>query len=810
MNHSPVAFSFGGELASLIQAFDWTATPVGPSDQWPESLKTILGVALASNHPMLIWWGKDLIQFYNDAYRKTMDPEQHPGALGQRAYDCWRETWHIIGPQIESIMAGGRSTWHEDQLVPLTPHRRREDIWWTYGFSPIGDSSGVRGVLVICNDVTGEHLAKDELKRVNERLSEEIVRRRHEADRLKVLFRQAPGLMCVLRGPQHVFEFANDAYRKFIGSREIYGKSVRDVFPEAEGQGYFELLDQVFTTGRPFFAKELPLLLQLNPESPLTRLFVDFAYQPIIEPDGTVSGIFVEGFDVTEQRNTREALRISEERLKEGMMAARMAVWDWDLAKGELVFSANAQEVFGADPERLKRPWELLHPDDVSIMKNAYEQASADRGEFQATVRMVHPQTGRIFWSDIWGKILRDETGRPVAIRGVALDVTERKSAKEKLKEADRRKDEFLAMLAHELRNPLAPISAAAQILSNFKNDEARVRQTSEIITRQVRHMTHMIDDLLDAARVTRGQIALDKQQVDLGVLLTEAVEQVRPIIERCRHRLALPQTIQSFPVLGDPKRLVQVIANLLNNAAKYTPEGGHILVRLEAQTDHMVLIVQDNGIGIDQELLERIFELFSQARRTADRSEGGLGIGLSLVKGLVELHGGSVTAESKGSGAGSTFTVMLPRHIELSASMAPDKELSLLPPPIKQLKIMAVDDNKDAALLLSLLLETSGYETLIEHDPYRALERVRNEMPDVCLLDIGLPGMDGSELARQIRSIKAAQPLLIAITGYGQDNSRETAREAGFDHYLVKPVDAKEIVALLAEHSEALARRSV
>lgn len=797
---SPALLSCRGELASLIQAFDWAATPLGPTEQWPVSLKTILNVVLDSNHPMFVWWGPDLIQFYNDAYRKTLGPERHPSALGQPGRECWEEIWPIIGPQIESIMAGGPPTWNEDQLVPVTRNGTREDAWWTYGYSPIRDAMGVRGVLVVCNDVTKEHLANDELKRVNERLAEEILRRRHEADRLKVLFQQAPGFMCVLRGPQHVFEFANNAYMRLVGHREILGRQVREAIPEGEGQGYFELLDEVFTTGRPFFANEVPLLLQRGSGLPLTQLYIDFVYQPIIESDGSISGVFVEGADVTEKKHAQDALRVSQGRLEEGMLAARMVVWDWKLASGELSFSGNASEIFGADLERVARPWELLHPEDQSVMKNACEEAIAERGKFQVVVRIIHPQNSGIFWSDVRGKIIVDEAGQALAIRGIALDVTERKRAEEKLQEADRRKDEFLAMLAHELRNPLAPIRAAAQLLKIDTVDEQRLRQASEIIGRQVEHITSLVDDLLDVARVTRGQVSLEKHPVDIRSLISDAVEQAGTAIESRGHRLVLPQATESFQVLGDRKRLVQVIVNLLDNAAKYTPEGGNIVVHLDAHREQLMLVVQDDGIGIEQELLPRVFELFAQARRSADRSQGGLGIGLSLVKSLVESHGGSVTADSKGTGTGTKFTVLLPRYIEPQAPALQNEDVAISSPG-KALRIMIVDDNQDAALMLSMLLQAAGHETVIEHNPYRALERAPLELPDVCLLDIGLPDMDGNELARRLRSIQAlAQTVLIAITGYSQYEDRKNSLEAGFNHYLVKPVNVEELVALLAE----------
>ena len=792
--------SCGGELASLTRAFDWAATPLGSSTQWPDSLKTILGVVLAANHPMFLWWGPDLIQFYNDAYRKTLGPERHPSALGQPGRECWHEIWPIIGPQIESIMAGGSSTWHEDQLVPVTRHGKREDVWWTYGYSPIQDSTGVRGVLVVCNDVTKEHLAKDELKRVNERLTAEIRCRQHEAERLKVLFQQAPGFMCILRGPQHIFEFANDAYMRLVGNREVLGKQIRDALPETEGQGFFELLDQVFRAGQPFFAYEIPISLRRNPGTALTQLFIDFVYQPIIESDGAVSGIFVEGADVTEKKYAQDELRVSQERLKEGMVAARMTVWDWDLAKGKGIFSENAPEIFGADLEKLERPWELLHPDDVMVMKAVCEKAIAERGKFQAAVRIIHPQNGETFWSDIRGKVLCTEKGLPHAIRGVTLDVTERKRAEEKLQAADRRKDEFLATLAHELRNPLAPISAAAQLLKNAKIDENRVRQASEIIARQAEHMSSLVNDLLDVARLTRGEVIFDKHPVEIQNLVSDAVEQISPLIKMRRHQFELQQPVDSLMVLGDRKRLVQVIANLLNNAAKYTPKGGNILVRIEAYPDQVVLVVQDNGIGIEPDLLPRIFELFTQAKRSADRLQGGLGIGLSLVRSIVRFHGGSVTVRGRATGTGTEFTVSLPRHIELQVLAPPGGDVPV-PPLAKILQIMIADDDRDAALMLSMLLDAAGHETFVEHNGHHALERARAETPDICILNIDLPDMDGNEIARQLRSTEAmTQPVLIAVTGYSHDGDRKISVEAGFDHYLIKPVDLKKLISLLDE----------
>ncbi|MFC5548400.1 hybrid sensor histidine kinase/response regulator [Massilia aerilata] len=410
------------------------------------------------------------------------------------------------------------------------------------------------------------------------------------------------------------------------------------------------------------------------------------------------------------------------------------------------------------------------------------------------TCMFIHDNLPRVWSADIV-RLMEDVAER-------SWSALERVRAEEALRLADRRKDEFLAMLAHELRNPLAPISAAAQLLNMGPPDSARVERTSAIIARQVAHMTGLIDDLLDVSRVTRGLVVLARDQVDLRHVIDDAVEQVRPLIEARRHRLTLQLAPEIGPafVQGDPKRLIQVIANLLNNAAKYTHEGGKLAVWMGATPDHVLVSVKDDGIGIAADLLPTVFDLFSQAERTPDRSQGGLGLGLALVKSLVELHGGMVTASSEGRNMGTEFTVRLPR-LQASGTAAG----AALPPPAAAsggalgLKLMLVDDNEDAAMTLGLLLESCGHAVTVVHDPLEALVRAGDEHFDAFLLDIGLPGMSGVELARRLRKLPGQDgAVLMAISGYGQRSDRVDAEEAGFDRYFVKPVDADELMQAL------------
>lgn len=366
------------------------------------------------------------------------------------------------------------------------------------------------------------------------------------------------------------------------------------------------------------------------------------------------------------------------------------------------------------------------------------------------------------------------------------------------MQEIDRRKDEFLAMLAHELRNPLAPISAASELLKIENLDRDRARKTCDVISRQVNHMTALIDDLLDVSRVSRGLVTLDLKTLDARQIFALAVEQVRPLIDSRQHRLTVQTPPETANIHADEKRLIQVVTNLLNNAAKYTPEGGSIALVLDVNSEHVNISVIDNGIGIEQRVIAKIFDLFVQAERTSDRAQGGLGIGLALVKNLVRLHRGTVSAHSDGHGRGSKFTVTFPRA-DMSVSLVHEDRQSSEPPQVKK-RLLLVDDNVDAAQMLGMLLEAAGHEVLIEHDAKAALLRARTEAPDFYLLDIGLPDVDGNELARRLRAqLETTKAVLIAITGYGQELDRRNTAQAGFDYHLVKPVDTRRLLEILA-----------
>jgi signal transduction histidine kinase/CheY-like chemotaxis protein len=396
-------------------------------------------------------------------------------------------------------------------------------------------------------------------------------------------------------------------------------------------------------------------------------------------------------------------------------------------------------------------------------------------------------------------KISDDEIGVVVdAFNKMLQEVQARSIA---LREADRRKDEFLATLAHELRNPLAPIRHAVKLLESPNVDQRQRAWAREVVARQVQRMALLLDDLLDVSRITRGRLDLKVESVDLEALVGTAVETARPLIDAKHHRLTVELPPQPVMLAVDPLRLSQSLSNLLTNAAKYTDAGGDIALRISLSPDALVMSVKDTGIGIDPRILPEVFEMFSQVDSAISRSEGGLGIGLALVKGLVNLHGGTVHGFSAGLGLGSEFTIRLPRSVLIPAAANPEADpIAAGSSASAPLRVLVADDNRDAADSLAMLLELGGHEVLIAHSGEHALQLARKSRPHALILDIGMPDRTGYEVAGLIRAEPwGGEVLLVAVTGWGQEEDKARANAAGFDHHLTKPIDAEQLERLLS-----------
>lgn len=1087
------------EMGALVRAHDWSATPLGAIEGWSPALRICATTALDSALPAIVLWGPELIQIYNDGYRPILGL-RHPVALGQRTRDCWPEAWPFNEPIFRRVMASGERVLLQDQEYAIEPSGVTEIRYFTLSFAPARDELGaVRGVLVTVLETT----RRVQVERENLAM---LKSSRLEADRLRQMFAQAPGFMALLRGPDHVFDSANAAFLRLLRHREVIGKPLRQAMPEVELQGFPELLDTVYASGEPHVAPQMQVLLRDHAERPAVPHWLNLVVQPIRDADGQVSGIFVQGSDITlqhdvqqelirvngeltanvarlEQARRRQAFRlrlaerlrplvrpqevtaaacellgqhlalsrvllceVDDERgtlfirqnwaspglasaagqtssleafgpqdlaalrsghavvhdevtpdrragalaeacastgiratmaiplVKSGRLQAvlglqqveprhwsdgdlelaqNVAEWTWSAAEtaraqAELraerdrsqhtfdnmsegfaiidkdwrVTQMNAvglrcghrtaeqvigkihwdvwPETLGTDVERLyRRVMATGVPEVVDQQVNFSDEHSAwlqlglqrmldgglavffrditqDRLDAQALqVSQIRAETalrvallGTFSWDsrtdemacsartreifgftgtegllgkDFFDRIVTDDVARvraelrasvqarrqidtryrirlpdgalrhvvcqgaghrddadgPEQYVGVFLDITERERAESALREIDRRKDQFLAMLAHELRNPLAPIAAAAQILRRPGIDQASINRLSDVILRQSGHMTGLVSDLLDVSRVNMGLVRLARDTLDLKDIVTDAMEQTRPLMEQRRHQMTLQMPAQAVRVEGDKLRLVQIFANILANAARYTPEGGEIMLKLAVADGQAVVSVRDNGVGISSDLLPQVFEIFTQAERSVDRHQGGLGLGLSLVKHLVALLGGKVSAKSDGLGKGSEFTV----HLALLADTAdePSAIAAASAPARQPRRIMVVDDNVDAATALAILLQLEGHVVTVEHTAEAALDHARSNPPQVFLLDVGLPRIDGHAVARRLRAAApTAGALLIALTGYGQPEDRENSRAAGFDHHFDKPVDVARLLAVI------------
>jgi signal transduction histidine kinase len=498
-----------------------------------------------------------------------------------------------------------------------------------------------------------------------------------------------------------------------------------------------------------------------------------------------------------QQRLTRVNAQDSERRMRHAIAAGRGFTFDYD---------PRRDYVRRADPDQILAPFseeagssffERLLPDDRQRLIDAVTSLTPAQPTYEATYGSRRPD-GRVIWLQERGIGEFDDDGHLVRLQGLTMDVTARRQAEEALREADRRKDRFIATLAHELRNPLAPIRIAAELLGSARAGPGEVDWARRVIQRQVGHMAKLLDDLLDVARITRGRLEIRKQVVRLDSVIETAVEVARPLLDARRQHLRIELQQPAPSLEADPLRLAQVISNLLTNAAKYSDAETEIVLSARTSGAVLELKVRDNGIGIAAEALPSIFQMFAQIEGTAARSEGGLGIGLSLVKGLVELHGGTITARSDGPGKGSEFTVTLP-CIPADDAGADTTPAAHLPADGRGRRILVVDDNRDAADSLAMLLGLDGYEVSTAYTGRAALAKAASFRPQACILDLGLPDLSGYEVARHIRQIPGLESLrLIALTGWGQDEHRQRALDAGFDHHLTKPVDPAQLGRLL------------
>jgi PAS domain S-box-containing protein len=685
-----------------------------------------------------------------------------------------------------------------------------------------GEEARIDGLTAGADDYLVKPFSARELTaRVSTHL--ELSRLRLEAERarqrLYSQFMQAPVAVCVMLGPDLVFDLANPRYVAMAGRPVPLGRTLREVFPEFGPEEPIVLVHSgVVITGEPFVAEEYSVPHDRRGNGVVEEAYFKFTAQPMRDATGKVAGVMTVSLDVTEQVRARRAVEASQTLLNAVMNRIPAAVLVAEAPSGRLLLSnEQARTILGVEP--IATPtladhsaYLAVHPDGRRYAAEEHVITRALRGEVINDEEVVVIQgDGSLRTLSASGAPVHDADGRLIAAVITSSDITDRKQQEAQRREllrreqqaraeaevANRAKDEFLAMLGHELRNPLAPILTALELMRDAGSPSTEMVQ---VIERQVAHLVRLVDDLLDVARIARGGVELKRNVVELAEIVTHAVEMASPLLERREQRLTVVVARHGLPIDGDEARLSQIFSNLITNAAKYTEPGGSITIAAAREGGDVVVKVTDTGVGIAPEMLPTLFDMFVQEPQSIERSQGGLGLGLAIVRNLVTAHGGSVSAYSAGKGLGSEFTVRLP-----AATPKPDSTTNREPAPAPTsssgLRILVVDDNEDVARMSSLSLRRLGHTICVAHDGPSALRAVQDFLPDVALVDIGLPVMDGYELARHLREVPGLERVrLVAVTGYGQDADRDRSLAAGFDLHLVKPVDRARYKAVLEQ----------
>ena len=680
------------------------------------------------------------------------------------------------------------------RVLPYETLRLRKDgtmLNVSLSVSPIVDARGqIVGASKIARDITARKQAEDALRE-----SQQFTRR--VLDNLFAFV----GVMT----PDGTLIEANRAPLEAAGiaASEVLGKKFWDTYwwsysPEMQAQ-LRDWCNQV--AGGEIVRSDVQVRMAGE-----TRVWIDFQLTPLRDADGRITHLIPSGMDISARREAEAALRASEERFRAAVGAVSDIVWT-NNAQGKM---EAEQPTWGAFTGQRQEDYQgygwskAVHPEDAQPTIDAWNLAVAETRTFEFEHR-VRRHDGAWRLCSIKAVPVLDPTGEIREWVGVHTDITDRKRAEEQLRQlaaalskADQRKDEFLATLAHELRNPMAPLRNGLQLMKLAGGQTAAVDKTRAMMERQLAQMVRLVDDLMDVSRISSGKLQLRKERVPLSAVVNSAVEASRPLIEQMGHELTVTLPQQPLMVDADLTRLAQVFLNLLNNAAKYSHRGGHIRLSAESQGADVVVTVTDNGIGISADQLPRIFEMFTQVDRSLAMSQGGLGIGLTLVKRLVELHGGRVEANSEGPGNGSEFVLRLPvvgdtsKPQESGGAVGASFGLTL--------RILVVDDNRDGADSLSEMLTRMGNETRTAYDGEEGVNVAGEFRPDVIVLDIGLPKLNGYEACRRIREQSGGKNVvMIAASGWGQPEDRRRAFAAGFDHHLVKPVDPQDLMKLLA-----------
>ncbi|HLJ94820.1 MAG TPA: PAS domain S-box protein [Gemmataceae bacterium] len=694
--------------------------------------------------------------------------------------------------------------------------RLRKDgsrFWASVLITALRDQTGkLRGFSKVTRDMTERKLAEEKLrqshaeleKRVQERtasLQDYANKLQEQREWLRVTLASIGDAVIATDTAGRV-TFLNPVAESLTGwnQEEAHGQPLDVVFPilaEQTGQPIENPVARVLREGIIVGLGNHTVLVARNG----ARRPIDDSAAPIRGVSGEIVGVVLTFRDVTEQRRAEQALRNSEQRFARFMHHLPGLAWIKDLQGRYVYVNEAAGKAFRIPRTELygKTDAEVFSAETAAPFQENDRRALASGTGIQV-VELLRHEDQHLHHSLVSKFPILGPDGKPAFIGGMAIDITDRLRTEEALKEADRRKDEFLAMLAHELRNPLAPMRNALHLMRMPGASRETIEEARQMTERQVQHLIRLVDDLLDVSRIMRGRIELRKEPVELATVIARSAEAAQPIFDTQGQQLLVSLPPERVWLNADPTRLIQVFGNLLHNAAKFSHRAGRVWLQAERQGEQVVVWIKDEGVGIAPDLLPQIFDLFVQGDKSLERSQGGLGIGLTVVRKLIELHGGQITAHSAGPGRGSEFVVRLPAGKGTAKQEVGEPQGQAASPPASR-RVLVVDDNTDAAESIAMLLRLWGHRVRVAYTGPEALRAAEEYQPDVAFLDIGLPGMDGYEVARRLRQQPTFQrTVLAAVTGYGQEDDRRRSAEAGFNHHLTKPVAPETLQKILAE----------
>ena len=779
----PAFLGGGGEMGALIRAHGWAKSSLGPPEQWPQTLRTAIRVLLNTGHPMYIWWGPELLCFYNDAYRRSIGPERHPGSLGRPAREVWAEIWDIIGPQVDQVITGGGATWQENALIPITRNGQREDVYWTYSYGPIDDDAapnGVGGVLVVCTETTEQVLSR-------QRAVEDV-------ERLGQLFQQAPGFMAMLRGPEHVFELVNPAFTKLAGRGDLVGQSVRAAFPDVEGQGFFELLDSVFASGQAYSIFGAPITFQETPDNPPRERLIDFVYQPIRDAAGTITGIFVAGSDVTDRAQAEAARRESEAQLRElaeiNNSEAQLrllvrsvtdyAIYMLDPAGVVISWNLGAQRIKGYSPEEIVGQHFSKFYTEADRASGAPErglEVARREGRFETEGWRVR-KDGSQFRAHVVIDAIPNEDGDVIGFAKITRDITERVENLQALEQArealfQSQKLEAIGQLtggvAHDFNNLLMAVLGSLELAQKRLPDDPQINRLIGNAIQGARRGATLTQRMLAFAR----RQELKKEAIDVAGLVLGLEELLNQSLGPL-FTLNIEMAPRLPAIDSDPVQLESALVNVVINARDAMPHGGVITLSATrervgaaapdlAPGDYVRLAVADQGEGMSEEILARATEPFFTTKGIGK----GTGLGLAMIHGLTTQSGGTLRLKSR-LGEGAVVEIWLPTaardvrktridtHTATGASSRP-------------LRILAVDDDELVLFNTVAMLEELGHTVIQANSGEDALQALAAaDTVDLLITDHAMPRMTGVQLARRASEQRPNLPIVLA-TGYAE-----------------------------------------